>query len=99
MSDSHKIFVNGQWSDTASNFDVINPADQTVFARAANAGLDETRAAIKAAAAAQADWADLPYTERAKFMWRTADIVEKRQQDIAGALVAESGSWIGKANV
>ncbi len=97
MSDSHKIFVNGQWSDTASNFDVINPADQTVFARAANAGLDETRAAIEAAAAAQADWADLPYTERAKFMWRTADIVEKRQQEIAGALVAESGSWIGKA--
>lgn len=91
------MFINGSWAAAESYFDVLNPADGSVFAQVADAGVEDARKAIAAAAAASEDWAALPHPERAKALLRVAEVLEKRQQDIAGILVAEGGSWIGKA--
>ena len=55
------------------------------------------RQAVAAAAAAQAEWAALPHPQRAGYLLKAADILEKRQQDFVDALIDESGSWIGKS--
>jgi aldehyde dehydrogenase (NAD+) len=92
-----ELFINGSWSAAESTFDVLNPADGSVFAQVADATVDDARKAIEAAAAASAAWAATPHPQRAKAMLDVADILERRQQDIAGILVTEAGSWIGKA--
>jgi acyl-CoA reductase-like NAD-dependent aldehyde dehydrogenase len=92
-----ELFINGSWSAAETTFDVLNPADGSVYAQVADATVADAQKAIEAAAAASAAWAATPHPQRAKAMLDVADIVEKRQQDIAGILVPEAGSWIGKA--
>jgi aldehyde dehydrogenase (NAD+) len=91
------MFINGSWPAADSTFDVLNPADGSVFAQVADATVDDAQKAIEAAAAASEAWAATPHPQRAKALLDVADVLEKRQQDIAGILVGESGSWIGKA--
>jgi acyl-CoA reductase-like NAD-dependent aldehyde dehydrogenase len=91
------MFIAGSWSAADSTFDVFNPADGSVFAQVADARAEDARQAIAAAAEAGKGWAATPHPQRAKAMLDVADVLEKRQQDIAGTLVAEGGSWIGKA--
>ena len=42
----------------------------------------DKRAAIASASSAFAAWADLPYTERAHFMLKIADEIERRRDDL-----------------
>ena len=97
MTTEYKLFINGQWTTPGSSFDVLNPADQMVYAKVADAGVEDAKSAVAAAAAASEAWGAMSHDERAKGLLKGADILEERQQDIAGQLVAEAGSWIGKA--
>ncbi len=93
----------GLWRDGAwqaaqgGTFDVFNPATGAVWAAAPDATRDDAKAAIDAAAAAQPAWAALPFTERAKYMLKIADVLERRKADFIGALTAECGGWIRKS--
>lgn len=91
------MFIAGSWSAAESTFNVYNPADGAVFAQVADANADDARKAIAAAAEASGSWAATPHPQRSKALLDVADILEKRQQEIAAILVAEGGSWIGKA--
>lgn len=97
MSKQHELFIGGQWSSGPDSFDIVNPTDQSLHATATDAGVEQTRQAIEAAAAAGESWAHLPHSKRAKVLLDVADVIEKRQQKLAATLVAEAGSWIGKA--
>ena len=97
MSEARKHFIGGEWHDSSATFDVMNPADQSTFTQVADADRAQTKATCEAAAAAAAGWADTSHSERARILLKVADVLEKRQPDIAKTLVAESGSWIGKA--
>jgi aldehyde dehydrogenase (NAD+) len=97
MTTSRQLFINGQWQDAAASFEVSNPANGELYTRAADADASDARRAIDAAGDAAAAWAATPYSQRARLLNKAADVVERRQQELAAALVAESGSWIGKA--
>ncbi len=99
MAGKRQNFINGKWVDAQGGgaFDDFNPANGEVYAQVTDSGREDAGRAIEAAAKAQRGWAALPYSERARYMLKAADLIEKRQQDFADALIDESGSWIGKA--
>jgi len=94
-----RLYIDGGWvaARDEATFPVYNPTTGADWHAVANAGWEETRAAVQAAAAAQAEWSRRPPSARAGFLLKAADILEERREDFADALVDESGSWVGKA--
>ncbi|MDX1412600.1 MAG: aldehyde dehydrogenase family protein [Candidatus Promineifilaceae bacterium] len=91
-----KMYINGEWCGPNGTFPDFNPATHDVWANIPNASREDAKVAIDAAAAAHEAWAALPHTERAKYLWKAADILEERKQDAISAIVSEAGGWVGK---
>ena len=90
------MYINGQWVNTPSTFDDLNPSDGSVWARIPDGGAAETRTAIEAAQAAFPAWSALPFQERANLMLKCAEVFEKRGTDFIAAAQFEGGGWYGK---
>lgn len=84
------------WQQADRQFDDINPANDTVWATVADASLENVRQTITAAHTAFPAWAELPFTERAHYMLKMADEIERRKDDLVSALQGEGGGWFGK---
>lgn len=93
------IYLNGQWraANSGNTFAVCNPATGAEIARVADAGADETRAAIAAAEAALPAWAATPAKTRATILRRWFNLVMEHQQDLAAILTAEQGKTLSEA--
>ncbi len=90
------MYINGQWATPAGTFDDLNPSTGEVWAKAADGGAGEAKSAIEAAHAAFPTWSGLMFQERAAYMLKIADILERRQLDYAIANQGEAGGWFGK---
>ncbi len=90
------MYINGQWVIPAGSFDDMNPSDGSVWAKAPDGGAAEARTAIEAAQRAFPAWSGLMFQERAHYMLKIADIIERRQVDYATANQGEAGGWFGK---
>ena len=77
-------------------FSDLNPADGSVWAEIPDMNRQDARAAIDKAQAAFPEWSALPFNKRAHYMIKVAEALEKRQLEIAEALVGEGGGWFGK---
>ena len=95
-ANDHKMFINGEWIGTGGTFSDYNPANGEVWAEISDGTREDAKKAIEAAAAAQAEWAAIPHPQRAGYLLKAADILEKRQMDFVNALIDEGGAWIGK---
>lgn len=93
------LFINGEWVAAAGNaeFPVYNPATEEVWTHVADGSRADAKAAIAAAQEAQPAWAALPHSERARIIAKAGDILEARAKELQEIIVAEGGSWIGKA--
>ena len=78
-------FIGGAWVKPAQKdyFDDNNPASGDLLAKIANGSKDDVDAAVKAAAAAQNEWAALPGHERAKYLYALARLIQKNSRFIA----------------
>lgn len=94
----HKLYISGEWRDAqgAASFDSVNPTTGGIFAKVADAGPADIKAAIAAATAAQPGWAATPPAARVALFQKAADLFEQRMQDFAGVIMAETGSGFGK---
>jgi aldehyde dehydrogenase (NAD+) len=92
----YKMYIGGEWVNAGGTFADYNPASGDVWAEIPDGTREDTQKAIKAAAAAQAEWAAMPHPQRAGYLLKVADILEKRQMDFVNALIDEGGAWIGK---
>ncbi len=90
------MYIGGQWVPGRGTFPDINPCDGSIWADVPDGGRAEAARAIQAAHAAFEGWADLPFTERARYMLRAADVWEKRAPDFAAAMQGEGGGTFGK---
>ncbi|MEM9709526.1 MAG: aldehyde dehydrogenase family protein [Pseudomonadota bacterium] len=90
------LYINGHWQPTAAQFDDLNPADGSLWARMPDAGIAETRAAIDAAHGAFRDWANRPFQDRAHLLLKIADAWERRIPDYVAAAQFEGGGSFGK---
>jgi acyl-CoA reductase-like NAD-dependent aldehyde dehydrogenase len=99
MAGKYKMYIGGEWVDAkgGKTFDDYNPATGELWAQIASGDRADAKAAIDAAHNARTAWADTPHPQRAAYLLKAADILEQRQQEFAGNIIDESGSWFGKA--
>jgi acyl-CoA reductase-like NAD-dependent aldehyde dehydrogenase len=99
MADKYKMYIGGEWVDAkgSQTFADYNPATGELWAQIPSADRADAKAAVEAAYNARTTWADMPHPQRAAHLLKAADILEQRQQELAGNLVDETGSWFGKA--
>jgi aldehyde dehydrogenase (NAD+) len=80
------LFVGGEWVEPASGqYETsVSPATEEPLAEFAYAGEEDVDAAVRAAREAFADgWSDLPSSERAKYLFRIARILQERSREFA----------------
>ena len=76
-------FVDGHGSDSSA-FKTINPATEEVLAEVAEADATDVDIAVKAARRAYARvWSRMPGSERAKYLYRIARIIQERGRELA----------------
>lgn len=96
-----KLLINGQQVDAASGetFDVINPATNEHLARVAKAGKEDVDAAVSAAREAfeRGKWVRMGAARRAGILYKVAQIMRERQDEIARLEVLNSGKAISQA--
>ncbi|MEO1550214.1 MAG: NAD-dependent succinate-semialdehyde dehydrogenase [Pseudomonadota bacterium] len=94
-----QAFVAGAWMDAASGarFDVKNPAGGEVIGTVPDLGVDETKAAIKAAIPAQKAWAKRTGKDRAAVLRAWHDLMVANADDLATILTAEMGKPLAEA--
>ena len=91
-------YINGHWCQAAENdFSVVNPADGSLLATVAAAGVEQAEQAVTAAALAQPSWAAVSAAERAQILWRWQQLFKEHEQDLALLLTLEQGKPLSEA--
>lgn len=90
------MYIGGKWVKGRGTFPDVNPCDGSVWADIPDGGRAEAERAVQAAHDAFKDWSNRPFTERANFMLKIADVWEKRAPDFAAATQGEGGGSFGK---
>jgi succinate-semialdehyde dehydrogenase/glutarate-semialdehyde dehydrogenase len=93
------LLINGEWRSAASGktFDVEDPATGKTLLSIADAGPEDGKAALDAAAAAQESWAKVPARERGEILRRAFDLVTERAEDFALLMTLEMGKPLAEA--
>ncbi len=92
-------FIAGQGRDAADGrrLDVDDPATGQVLAAVADATPDDGRAALAAAADAQAGWAATPARQRAELLRAAYERIVERTEDFALAMTLEMGKPLAES--
>ena len=79
--------------------DVLDPASGEVIAQVADAGQADVDAAVARARAAFDDgaWPGLPGAQRARILWRIADLIEEHADELARLETRDQGQPLGIA--
>jgi succinate-semialdehyde dehydrogenase/glutarate-semialdehyde dehydrogenase len=94
---AEKSYVNGEWVSGDGTFDVTNPARGDVIAQVADLSRAQVADAIKAAEAAQKEWAKWTGKERANVLRKWFDLMMENQDDLGLILTAEQGKPLAEA--
>ncbi|GMA62733.1 NAD-dependent succinate-semialdehyde dehydrogenase [Alicyclobacillus fastidiosus] len=96
---TYQNFIGGRWTNGTSNevFMVKNPATEEVIAAVPNASTGDVQAAIDAAAAVQAEWADTLAAERAAILRDAARLMRERVDHLAHTMTLEEGKPLAEA--
>jgi succinate-semialdehyde dehydrogenase / glutarate-semialdehyde dehydrogenase len=92
-----KCYVNGKWLSGKAAIDVTNPVNGDVIISVPNFGRRETADAIRAAHAAQKDWAARTARDRAKLLRKWQDLMLEHQEDLAQIMTAEQGKPLAES--
>lgn len=95
-----KLLINGQQVDAASGdaFEVINPATNETLATVAKAGREDIDSAVSAAREAlTGKWARMGAARRAGLLYKVAQIMRDRSDEIARLEVSNNGKAISQA--
>jgi betaine-aldehyde dehydrogenase len=86
-------FVNGKFTDAGDGrtSDVIDPSTGEVYAHAPISGRQDVDAAMQAAAAAFEGWRDTTPSERSLALFRIADAIEQRADELVEAETRNTG--------
>ena len=91
---TYQNYIGGQWrsSSSGSELEIKDPANSELVYRATNSTVDDARAAVDAAKVAfeTSEWADNSVA-RAKALYKIADALRTRIDDLAPLLTREGG--------
>jgi succinate-semialdehyde dehydrogenase/glutarate-semialdehyde dehydrogenase len=94
---THKVYLDGKWVATSEEIHVTNPATGEKFASVSAVNRDHVRAALDTAKASFAAWRGLTAKERGTFLFRVADEVHKRADEIARIITLENGKPLAQS--
>lgn len=94
-----KAFIANEWVDASDGgrIPVENPATGEIFAEVPACTSADAAKALEAAEAARAGWAELPPIERAGYLYKISDGLEKERDHFARLLVMEQGKTLAEA--
>jgi len=93
-------YINGEWrgSSTGDTVASVNPANRhDIVGLLPNSGREDLERAVAAADAARKAWRKLAGPARGQFLYKVADILESRLDEIAGTMTREMGKTFGEA--
>ena len=96
---STDLWIGGQWSspETGEYFDVLNPLDDGVIARAAKGTAKDIDKAVVAAHGAFQSFRNTTPREREEWLNRAADLLQRDKTEFVSILIDEVGSPVHKA--
>jgi aldehyde dehydrogenase (NAD+) len=97
VQSSYGLFINGEFVDPAAkgSFKSVNPATEEILADVAEAGdVDVDRAVRAARAAYDKVWSRLPGSERGKYLFRIARLIQERSRELAVLETLDNGKPI-----
>ena len=84
LEDRYGVYVGGEWLETAETYTTLSPSSEEPLAEISQAGPEEVATAVDAARAAFEDgWSSLPGSERAKYLYRIARLLQERAREFA----------------
>lgn len=94
-----KLYVGGEWRQSASGrtFPVADPATGQTMAELPDAGAEDMRRAIDAAAAAQPEWAERTAAQRSAVLREAARLMHERKEHLAGVMTREQGKPLAES--
>ena len=99
MSAVENLLIDGERVAAAEGrtFDSVNPASGEVFRTVAEAGAEDADRAVRAAARAFEEWGSRNPVQRAKVLFRWADLIEGHADELALIETRDMGMAIGDA--
>jgi aldehyde dehydrogenase (NAD+) len=97
IRDRYGLFIGGEEAEPRSGewFESISPATEETLFEVAQAGPEDVDLAVRAARAAfENGWAELAPSERAKYLYRIARILQERSRELAVAESLDGGKPI-----
>ncbi|MBK7295743.1 MAG: aldehyde dehydrogenase family protein [Flavobacteriales bacterium] len=97
LKEQYELFIGGKWVKPKSGkyFDTINPANEQKLARIAEANEADVDAAVKAARKAyEGPWGKMPASERAKYIYRIARLLQEKARHFAVVETMDGGKAI-----
>jgi aldehyde dehydrogenase (NAD+) len=96
LKSKYDLFIGGKFVPPKSGkyFESINPATEEVLAEIALANQADVDAAYQAAQKAFTSWSKLPGTERGKYLYRIARLIQDRAREFAVAESMDGGKPI-----
>jgi len=97
IREDYGLFIDGRWTppESGSYFETVNPANETVLARVAQAGQADVDRAVRAARKAYDKyWRKLKSADRAKYIYRIARAITERSRDLAVLETMDGGKPI-----
>ena len=93
----HRLLINGEWIETSSTFDVLDPATGNVLSQVSAAETAEIDAAVTAAHNAFGSWADSAPRLRAEVLRKAFEIMTAEIDDCARLISLENGKALKDA--
>jgi aldehyde dehydrogenase (NAD+) len=98
-----RLYINGEWQDAASGrtFTSYNPATGEPLAEVAEAGPDDIDRAVAAARQAfeDSEWSRLSARDRGRLLYRIADGIEARADELARLETLDNGKPLREARM
>jgi acyl-CoA reductase-like NAD-dependent aldehyde dehydrogenase len=95
----NQLFINGEFVDArgGKTFSTINPATEEKITEVASGGPEDVDAAVRAARAQMepgSEWQKMKPRDRAKILWRLADMLARRAEEIGRIETIDNGKPI-----
>lgn len=100
LKKQYDLFIGGKWVKPSSGkyFDTVNPATEEKLASIAEANDKDVDKAVKAARKAYNEvWSKMPASERGKYIYRIARLIQERAREFAVIETLDGGKPIREA--
>jgi acyl-CoA reductase-like NAD-dependent aldehyde dehydrogenase len=97
-----QLLIGGEWRDalTGKTYQTINPANEEVSAVVAESGPEDVDLAVKAAAGAFGAWSKTHPAERARLLWKLADLLDANADEVSKLETINTGkTWFDSRKV